>query len=160
MGVLMALQRQTFSIPISAGIDTKTDDKQVLPGKALALENVRFQKTGKLQKRFGLVSLPTASTDNLLSTATLKAVLSDNNYLAVKTSKGIYGYSKTSSEWTKQANYTGSFSVKTEYIARNYDDQYAADQDTSIDGYFTAYASLQASSVNIILNCKIETKTN
>ena len=147
----MALQRQTFSIPISAGIDTKTDDKQVLPGKALALENVRFQKTGKLQKRYGLVPLPTTSSDGLLASATLKAVCSDNNYLAVKTSAGIYGYSKTLSEWAKQNNYAGSFSVKTEYIARNYVDQYAADQDTSLDGNFTAYASLQTSDVNVIL---------
>lgn len=150
----MALQRQVFSIPISAGVDTKTDDKQVIPGKALSLENVRFEKTGKLQKRYGLVALPTSSSDSLLATSTIKALVSDDDYLAVKTSAGIYGYSKTVGQWEKQANYSGSFSLKTEYIARNYDDQAITDQDTSIDGFFTVYGSLQFGTndvANIIL---------
>ncbi len=147
----MALQRQIFSIPVSGGLDTKTDDKQVLPGKALTLENVRFQKTGKLQKRYGLVAMTTASTDNLFTTSTLKAVCSDDEYIAVKTSSGIYGYSKTENRWTKQVNYSGSFSIKTEYLLRNYENQFGVDQDTSIDGNYTVYGSIQGNSVNVIL---------
>lgn len=52
----MALQKQNISIPFNKGIDTKTDDKQVVPGKLLTLENGVFQSLGRIKKRNGYVA--------------------------------------------------------------------------------------------------------
>lgn len=49
----MALQKQKFNISFLGGVDTKTDDKQVVPGKLLSLENGILTKIGKVIKRNG-----------------------------------------------------------------------------------------------------------
>lgn len=56
----MPLQKQLLPIQIGAGIDTKTDDKKVLSTKLLTLENGIFTQPGKISKRDGYQSLPTA----------------------------------------------------------------------------------------------------
>lgn len=55
----MPLNKQSVPINFSQGLDTKTDDKQVAPGKFLVLENSVFQKGGLLQKRNGYADLTT-----------------------------------------------------------------------------------------------------
>lgn len=49
----MPLRKQTISIPIGGGIDTKTDDKKVKPSKLLSLENGEFTTPGEINKRAG-----------------------------------------------------------------------------------------------------------
>lgn len=139
----MALQRQTLSIPISEGLDTKTDEKQVPIGKALALENVRFQKTGKLSKRFGFTKKTITTSQNNLNTYSLNAVISDNEYIAVKSNSGIFGYSSSDDKWIKQGLYPGGAKIKTDTIAKNTYDQLNPNQDTSPDGKYTAYCCIQ-----------------
>lgn len=61
----MALPKQNLSIPFGQGVDTKSDPKQVQPGKLLALVNSVFTAGNLLQKRNGfgeLPSLPEASS--------------------------------------------------------------------------------------------------
>jgi hypothetical protein len=50
----MALQKQNIPIAFAQGVDTKTDDKQVVAGKLLNLQNGLFTNTGKINKRNGL----------------------------------------------------------------------------------------------------------
>lgn len=57
----MALDKQLIDIQLQ-GLDTKTDAKLVAPGKMLELENARFEKTGRISKRFGSVALTGAPT--------------------------------------------------------------------------------------------------
>jgi hypothetical protein len=56
----MALDRQTVSIALTQGLDTKSDPKQVIPGKLVTLENGYFKRTGSILKRNGYTPLPTA----------------------------------------------------------------------------------------------------
>ena len=49
----MPLQKQTINISFGKGIDTKTDPKQVMGGKLLALQNARLGVLGQLTKRNG-----------------------------------------------------------------------------------------------------------
>ena len=51
----MTLVKQTIDIPFGQGIDTATDERNVLPGKLLTLENGVFDKLGRVSKRPGLV---------------------------------------------------------------------------------------------------------
>lgn len=49
----MALDKQSFPLSVVGGLDTKTDEKNVLPTNFTAVENLVYQKTGALRKKFG-----------------------------------------------------------------------------------------------------------
>lgn len=51
--------KQPLNISFAEGLDQKTDDKQVRPGKFLSLVNSVFDKVGRLTKRNGFKSLTT-----------------------------------------------------------------------------------------------------
>lgn len=55
----MALQDQLVQVPIGAGIDQKTDQRLLPPGKVTSLVNAIFDKIGTVKKRFGNQPLPT-----------------------------------------------------------------------------------------------------
>jgi len=114
----MALQRQSISIPISEGLDTKTDSKQVMAGKALALENVRFQKTGKLSKRFGLVVMTNTANTGNLSSNSVNAIASDNESINAITSGGVYAYSESYAEWNKISELKDFVKIKSEFLTK------------------------------------------
>ena len=56
------LKTQLIDIPLSGGMDTKTDPKQVQVGKNLKLENMVMQKTGSVSKRNGYSEKGTGTT--------------------------------------------------------------------------------------------------
>lgn len=62
----MALPKQSLPINFVQGLDTKTDNKQVSPGKMLGLENSVFQVGGRLTKRNGFEELPTIPSNDAL----------------------------------------------------------------------------------------------
>lgn len=137
----MALDKQTISIPVAGGLDTKTDDKQVMAGKALVLENARFQKTGKLSKRFGLVALPTTVNTGTISGAV--AVVADNEFMALQGADGIYGYSSADQAWYKQSPVNNLAKIRTDYILDNFFVQSQVDMDVTSDGTHAAYVCHQ-----------------
>ena len=49
----MALDKQTVSLSLVKGVDTKSDSKQQVPGSLVLLENGRFTSVGQIQKRPG-----------------------------------------------------------------------------------------------------------
>lgn len=53
----MPLERQVITMPLAQGVDTKTDDKQVVAGKLLELENGVFTRLKAIQKRNGYAAL-------------------------------------------------------------------------------------------------------
>jgi hypothetical protein len=144
MGVLM-LQKQVLTVPISEGLDNKTDEKQVMAGKALTLENARFFKIGKLQKRFGLVPLTTSSNDGLFASAELRSIVGDNDYLSTVTSNGVYAYSEGDDEWYKQAPYTLSSKIQTQFVSKNQFNQRWPDFDITSDGTHQVFLCVQNS---------------
>lgn len=89
----MALQKQSLSINFSQGLDTKTDDKQVAPGRFLSLENSVFTKAGLLQKRNGFGFEPqlpdTTSTYVTTFNGNLTAIGTDLKALSQSTGKWV-----------------------------------------------------------------------
>lgn len=53
----MPLQDQNIPVSFGGGLDTKTDPKQVIPGKFLTLENAVFSSPGRLTRRGGHASV-------------------------------------------------------------------------------------------------------
>lgn len=82
----MALEEQDMPISFSKGVDTKTDPKQVMPGKLLTLENCTFQRLDRFQKRPGFGVLASISTGN--------AIAAYNNELVALDGFNLYSYSK------------------------------------------------------------------
>ena len=125
----MALQKQMMNIPISQGLDTKTDSKQVPIGKALTLENARFQKTEKLSKRYGFSVLTNASDTSGLASATVNNVIADDSSINLITSNGIYGYA--SDLLVPEFKYLSQAipfpKVRSEYVAKSTNNHFNPD---------------------------------
>lgn len=64
----MALNKTNINIAFNQGVDTKTDPKQVVPGKLVRLENAQFTAPGKFIKRNGYANLGTVNSGTGLAT--------------------------------------------------------------------------------------------
>lgn len=84
----MALERQIISIPIDGGVDTKTDSFLTEMGFSLKLENARFEKTGRLSKRYGLEILSSEvknfSSLDPIDTINPRRILSEGGFVGVQ----------------------------------------------------------------------------
>lgn len=87
----MALAKQNVPVILGGGIDTKTDEKVVQPGRLLALENGRFTKIGTLTKRFGYDDLNKTVLGGTDITAG-KAVAAYFNELVLMDGQKLYSY--------------------------------------------------------------------
>lgn len=80
----MALERQNIQVNFSKGVDTKSDPKQVVPGKFLELNNCVFQSIGQVKKRNGYQALATNASltaGNLLASYKNELVAGDGSNL-------------------------------------------------------------------------------
>lgn len=131
------LQKQVITIPLNVSMDTKSDPYQVLSDKALSLENVRFHKVGKLHKRFALTPLPVTAFNGEfvdLDDFNVLNVISDENYIAARTTDGIYGLSESAQQWFKQSRFSLGLAAETDFIEKTYQDQKGQDCDVTPDG--------------------------
>ena len=94
----MALQRQLVTIPFSQGLDTKTDDKQVAPGKLTLLQNGVFTTAKKIRKRPG-TSVKGTSIFGGGSIAAGTAIASLKDELLLDSGGSLYGWSGTEAAW-------------------------------------------------------------
>src|SRR6266498_140705 len=95
------LQKQSFTISLNSGIDTKTDPKQVADGRLLLLENAVFDSLGQLQKRSGYTQLSRSLIDggNVLSG---NSIFSFNNQLLLHDGIGLNSYDTSDLAWVSQ----------------------------------------------------------
>lgn len=115
----MALQKQVITIPLADGLDTKTDEFQVMAGRAIELENARFYKVGKLQKRFGFEPLESSTEDGDLSDLDIKAVVADDNLINVITDEGVLALSEGSSKWEQLSEMKECIKLRTEFVSKS-----------------------------------------
>lgn len=93
----MPLDTQIIPISFYKGIDTKTDDKNSLPGELLILENGTFKETGKITKRNGFSSLTvSANSGNIYSGS---ALANFDNELIQFTGSDVLGFSEAENIW-------------------------------------------------------------
>jgi hypothetical protein len=122
----MALQKQQVPVSFSGGIDTKTDDKQVLATKLLELENGIFTKKGKIQKRHGYDLLLQTILDDSTSLSAATGVSIFKNELVLFSGTKLYSYIDASQAWKLKGSST-SVTLQNKSIIRNNFQQ--ADQD-------------------------------
>lgn len=122
----MALQKQSFPVNFSQGLDLKTDSKQVQLGKFLALSNTIFDKGGELIKRNGFGSLPSLPDSSSLFVTTF-----NDNLTAVGTA--FNAFSQSNSTWVNKGAIQAA-DVKTLPLIRSNTNQSQADTALSPNG--------------------------
>lgn len=115
----MALQRQVVSVPFSKGLETKVDDKQVVQGKLLTLENGIFTSPGQIKKRNGYLALSKIIEDVGLTTITEGSGLGNfKNELLLFTGTECFSYSDSTSRWSDKQTLT-NVQLSSSQIVRN-----------------------------------------
>lgn len=108
----MALDFQTPSIAFGQGLDNKTDPKQVIQGKLLALRNGIFTNAKKLSKRNGYDSMTmTAVGGSSITSPYMTRSYQNQKRLLMADGSSLYEYSTTLARWRNTGKYD---SIKTE----------------------------------------------
>lgn len=117
----MPLMKQPVYVSLTEGLNTKSDDKFMLPGEVVLLENGVYKKDGRIDKKYGFSNLSqdtiTAGTIN-----SAKGLYSQANELLLESGNSMYSYSPTSSKWVSKGTFIRS-SVQTTQVTRNSDEQ-------------------------------------
>lgn len=131
----MALNKTQIPLSFTGGIDTKTDDKQVLPTKLLELENGVFSKKGSIQKRHGYDILKKFIIDDS-STITQAAGLSTfKDQLLLFTGKKLYNYIESNQAWSQKGSSNSVLNVNRSIIRNIY-------QQTDVDYAYNSGVSV------------------
>ena len=109
------LDRQTVTLPFSQGVETKTDPKQVPPGKLLELENGVFRSPGQLEKRNGHVKLSqtVATSGTITSSAALGRY---GNELLLADGSDLYSYDNAADQWNDKGPFNSITTAKTAVV--------------------------------------------
>jgi hypothetical protein len=111
---------QTVNVPISfaGGLDTKTDEKLVVPGKLTLLENGVFTKGGQIQKRNGYEALGASILGRTTSLTTGQALQTYDQELLTISENHVYSRS-TSNDALVDKGSAFSVIVENDTIVRN-----------------------------------------
>lgn len=128
----MALEKAVIPISFAQGIDTKTDSKQVVPGKMLLLENCKFQTAKSFRKVPGDVPLSrdivgSGAISNATALATFKSELILND------GSSLYSYAKDEKAWSNKGP-TFTVSLNASPVVRNNYAQTTQDSATHSSG--------------------------
>lgn len=95
----MALQKQIVRMSAQGGLDTKTDEKNVLPTNFLELENVVFTKTGAFSKRFGYSAYTKSILESSERISSGQAATTFKQELLKYSSNNLYSYAQSENKW-------------------------------------------------------------
>ncbi len=122
--------KQLYPVSFSGGIDTKTDPKQVIPGKLLDLQNGIFQFTGAINKRWGYKALGTGIIGGLTNISKCAAVEgSYNNELLMYDGQNAYSYIAATNQWANRGEVVSVIQTNQQ-ITRNSAQQLSPDSAT------------------------------
>lgn len=136
------LQKQPFFLSLAGGIDTKSDSKQVIPGKLLLLENGIFTSPKEIDKRNGYLALGRSVQNNLNLTELSVVPLSVNNgtfitgfnsEIILNDSFNLYSYSDSLAQWIYKGKST-TCNLETIPVIRNAYQQTAPDSAINTQG--------------------------
>jgi hypothetical protein len=100
----MALQKQIVRMSAEGGLDTKTDEKNVLATNFLELENAVFTKTGAFSKRFGYLAYPDYILESADRITSGQAATTFKNELLRYSNTTLYSYSAAEEKWSDKGD--------------------------------------------------------
>lgn len=114
----MALQKQVVSVPFAHGVDLKTDEKQVLAGKLLLLENGIFTSPGQIKKRNGYDALIKIIEGTALSITSGTGLANFKNEILLLDGTEAYSFSESTTKWSDKQTFT-NLSISASQVVRN-----------------------------------------
>jgi hypothetical protein len=150
------LERQVISIPFGQGVDTKTDPKQVSPGKLLELENGVFTTLKALRKRDGNVMLG-SDIDGGGAISNGSGLATFGNELLLSDGERIYSYAEGNDSWTSKGTFLSTQVAKNSVVRDGYT-QSNPDGAVATNG-LQAYAWQDSSAANTIRYTIIDSAT-
>ena len=113
----MPLEKAFFPVDLSGSVQTKTDQKMVLPSELTELENGVFTKGSTVQKRNGYTKLA-RSISGSTSISTGDALTSFQNELLLFSNSNLYSYTSGRDEWVDKGA-TLSVNISSDGLVRN-----------------------------------------
>ena len=96
----MVLRKQNIDVPFTGGLNQKVSNKLLKPSEMRKLENGRYLKNGRIDKRYGYTNLgQDVNTGTLASPSVL---LSSGNELLMGSEDYLYSYSAADSTWYRK----------------------------------------------------------
>jgi hypothetical protein len=117
----MPLQKQAVPIPLGVGLDTKTDPKQVQPGKLSVLENAVFTKIGQLTKRGGLSSFGRTISGTSSTITQARDISAFKSELNLIDGASLYTYAPSTNTWISKAALSGATASSSSVIRNTYE---------------------------------------
>ena len=114
----MALDKQKVALPIVDGLDTKGDEKTILPTRFLELENVDFTNPGAIRKRNGYKALSNKTLEND-RVETGSALTSLNDELLAYSNNRLLSYSEGEQAWEDKGEIRFCSAYSTQVSADN-----------------------------------------
>lgn len=118
------LQKKTIGFPFSEMLDQKTDPKSMPPPKLLEAQNIRRNKAGKIEKRYGCQPLGTRIAESA-------EMLSDNDAIGVYkdellqfNKQRVFSYSESSEASSSKGAWVSCISESTDVLKNDYDQTY------------------------------------
>lgn len=146
----MSLNFSKFPVTLQ-GLDTKTDEKQVVPGKLTTLENGRFVSPGKISKRNGLTSLGLTVEGSGSITRGVSLAANDNETLLFDGSNVFSGLA-SSGKWIARGT-ARSLQTTTKPIINTTRSQKSPD--VAITGSIALYAYEEFETYKSSLRCTV-----
>lgn len=110
----MPLQKQLVPVQLGQGVDTKTDPRQLIPGKMVNLENVNLETTKKYKKRPGNQTITTnLQGGGTLGTNPIGLATLQNQLIQYNGTTG-YTYSQDTLKWQSVGSFTPLLFSKTQ----------------------------------------------
>ncbi len=125
----MALQKEIVGIGFVGGLETKADEKTVLPTKLTHLDNGEFTKRGTVRARPGHFALPDASLNGSASAAILGTKLAHAtraDELLLVTDQRLYSQDETASRWIDKGPHFPLTYTSTELAQVNASQSYSS----------------------------------
>src|ERR1700677_4130901 len=114
----MAVQWEKVSVPLTKGLDTKDDPKQLVQGSLVTLENGIFTSPGRIEKRNGYGALKQLISGTTTSISTGSGLANFKNELLLLTGTEGYSYSDSTTTWSDKQTIT-NMSIATAQVVRN-----------------------------------------
>lgn len=118
------LQKKTIGFPFSDMLDQKIDSKSLPPPKLLEAINIRRNKAGKIEKRYGCQKLG----DRIAESAEM---LSDNDAIGVYrdellqfNKQRVFSYSESSESSVNKGSWVSAISETADVLKNDYDQTY------------------------------------
>lgn len=151
------LDKQVVPISFAQGLDTKSDPKNVIPGKLTLLENGIFNEGKAIRKRNGYSALSNSILGSTSTIGVSQGLFAYNEELLRFSNFKLYSYSESNDSWADKGS-AASINVSQRQISRNNLDH--KNPDVAESGGVRVFIWTQTEGANVYLRANAYDSSN